>query len=105
MKLRESIRKRTPRNSGVSLKVTIDRINPTLRGWFVYFKHASGGLHTMDGWIRERLRNILRHQHKLPGRSGKMDHKRWPNRFFATMGLYSLDQAHKVARQSMKMVH
>jgi RNA-directed DNA polymerase len=105
MKLRESIRKRTPRNSGVSLKVTIARINPTLRGWFVYFKHASGGLHTMDGWIRERLRNILRHQNKLPGRSGKMDHKRWPNRFFAGKGLYSLDQAHKLARQSMKMAH
>jgi RNA-directed DNA polymerase len=105
MKLRESIRKRTPRNSGVSLKVTIDRINPTLRGWFVYFKHASGGLHTMDGWIRERLRNILRHQNKLPGRSGKMDHKRWPNRFFARLGLYSLDQAHKLARQSMKTAH
>jgi RNA-directed DNA polymerase len=105
MKLRESIRKRTPRNSGVSLKVTIDRINPTLRGWFVYFKHVTKGLHTMDGWIRERLRNILRHQHKLPGRSGKMDHKRWPNRFFAGLGLYSLDEAHKLARQSMKMAH
>jgi RNA-directed DNA polymerase len=105
MKLRESIRKRTRRNSGVSLKVTIHRINPTLRGWFVYFKHASGGLHTMDGWIRERLRNILRHQNKRPGRSGKMDHKHWPNRFFVGLGLYSLDKAHKLARQSMKMAH
>jgi group II intron reverse transcriptase/maturase len=72
---------------------------------FVYFKHASGGLHTMDGWIRERLRNILRHQNKRPGRSGKMDHKRWPNKFFAGLGFYSLDKAHKLARQSMKMAH
>jgi hypothetical protein len=99
------IRLRTPRNSGVSLEVTIKRINPTLRGWFGYFKHASGGLHTVDGWVRERLRNILRHQHKLPGRSGKMDHKRWPNKFFAGLGFYSLDKAHKLARQSMKMAH
>jgi RNA-directed DNA polymerase len=105
MKLRDSIRSRTPRNSGVSLKVTIGRINPTLRGWFVYFKHASGGLHTIDGWIRERLRNILRHQHKLPGRSGKRDHKRRPNKFFAGLGFYSLDKAHKLARQSMRMAH
>jgi RNA-directed DNA polymerase len=103
MKLRESIRSRTRRCSGVSLKVTINRINPVLRGWFGYFKHASGGMRTVDSWIRERLRNILRHQHKLPGRSGPGDWKRWPNAFFARHGLYELETAHRLARQSMRM--
>lgn len=103
MKLRDTIRSRTRRTSGVSLKVTINRINPVMRGWFGYFKHASGGMREIDGWVRERLRNILRHQHKRPGRSGRADHVRWPNAFFAGMGLYSLEMAHRLARQSMKM--
>lgn len=105
MKLHDSIRARTKRASGVSLKVTIERINPVLRGWFGYFKHASGGLHTVDGWVRERLRNILRHQHKRPGRSGPADWKRWPNAFFARLGLFELKTAHRLARQSMKTAH
>jgi len=103
MKLRDTIRARTRRTSGVSLGVTIKRINPVLRGWFGYFKHASGGMHTVDSWVRERLRSILRHQHKCPGRSGPGDRRRWPNAFFAKMGLYTLETAHRVARQSMKM--
>jgi RNA-directed DNA polymerase len=106
MKLRQTIRARTHRASGVSLQVTIMRINPgAARGWFGYFKHASGGLHTVDSWVRERLRNILRHQHKRPGRSGAADWKRWPNAFFARLGLYELETAHRLARQSMKMAH
>lgn len=103
MKLRETIRTRTRRSSGVSLKVTIDRINPVLRGWFGYFKHASGGLREVDGWVRERLRNILRHQHKLNGRTGPCDRRRWPNAFFARLGLYQLETAQRLAVQSMKM--
>ena len=74
-----------------------------LRGWFGYFKHASGGMRTVDGWVRERLRNILRHQNKLRGRSGRADRKRWPNAHFARMGLYELATARQLARQSMKM--
>jgi len=105
-KLRESIQKRTKRTSGVSLQVTIDRINPVLRGWFGYFKHASkGAMREVDSWVRMRLRSILRHQHKLKGRGRGADHQRWPNAFFARMGLLSLDQAHQLARRSMKMAH
>jgi RNA-directed DNA polymerase len=105
MKLRDTIRKRTPRRSGTSLKVTISRINPVLRGWFGYFKHASGGMNDVDGWVRERLRNILRQQHKRRGRPGGTDHRRWPNNFFASLGLFSLQNAQQLARQSMKMAH
>jgi RNA-directed DNA polymerase len=98
MKLRDAIRLRTRRTSGVSLKVTIHRINPVLRGWFGYFKHASGGMRQVDGWVRERLRGILRHHHKRPGRSGVADQQRWPNAFFVRMGLFSLESAHHLAR-------
>jgi len=104
-KLRDAIRLRTRRSSGVSLQVTIHRLNPTLRGWFGYFKHASGGMREVDGWVRERLRNILRHQQKMPGRNGPLDRQRWPNAFFAGLGLFSLESAHRAARQSMKMAH
>lgn len=105
-KLRETIRTRTRRTSGVSLQVTIDRINPVLRGWFGYFKHASrGAMREVDGWVRMRLRSILRHQHKRKGPGRGADHQRWPNAFFAGMGLFSLDAAHRAARHSMKMAH
>lgn len=105
-KLRETIRTQTRRTSGVSLKVTIDRINPVLRGWFGYFKHASkGAMRDVDGWVRMRLRSILRKQTKLKGPGRGADHQRWPNDFFAGMGLFSLEQAHRAARHSMKMAH
>jgi len=105
LKLRDAIRARTRRTSGVSLAVTVARVNPVLKGWFAYFKHASGGMDGVDGWVRERLRGILRHQNKLPGRSGPTDGRRWPNRYFAGLGLFSLEAAHRLARQSMKMAH
>jgi RNA-directed DNA polymerase len=105
LKLRDAVRTRTRRTSGVSLAVTVARVNPVLKGWFVYFKQASGGMDGVDGRVRERLRGILRHQNKLPGRSGPTDVRRWPNRFFAGVGLFSLEVAHRLARLSMKMAH
>jgi RNA-directed DNA polymerase len=103
-KLRETIRALTPRTSGISLKVTIDRINPILRGWSGYFKHArKGSLNEVDGWVRMRLRSILRKRRKRRGRGRGADHQRWPNAFFAGLGLFSLDSAQCAACQSMKM--
>jgi RNA-directed DNA polymerase len=105
-KLREAIRRRTQRSSGVSLSTTIQRINPILRGWFGYFKHAGrpafGGI---DSWIRMRLRSILRKGCKRRGRGRGRDHQRWPNRYFAEAGLFSLERAHVLACRSMKMAH
>jgi RNA-directed DNA polymerase len=104
-KLRETIRALTPRTSGISLKVTIARINPILRGWFGYFKHArKGSLLEVDGWVRMRLRSILRKRRKRRGPGRGADHQRWPNAFFAGLGLFSLDSAQCTACQSMKMV-
>jgi RNA-directed DNA polymerase len=60
-KLREAIRPMTKRNNGKSLQRIIQNINPRLRGWYAYFKQAHINEHVeMDGWVRMRLRSILR---------------------------------------------
>ena len=106
LKLRDTIRRHTRRTSGVSLKTTINAINPVLRGWFGYFKHASKeAMREIDGWVRMRLRSILRKHQKRDGPGKGPDHQRWPNIYFARQGLFSLNKAHELARQSMKMAH
>jgi RNA-directed DNA polymerase len=105
-KLRDTIRAFTRRTNGVCLQAIIARINPTLKGWYGYFKHArKGSLREMDGWVRMRLRSILRKRRKGRGRGRGADHQRWPNAFFAAMGLFSLDAAQQAACQSMKVAH
>jgi len=105
-KLREAIRRHTRRANGDSLKVTIDRINPVLRGWFGYFKHSpKWAMQEVDGWVRMRLRSILRKRQKRTGRGRGADHQRWPNAFFAAHGLFSLAQARGWACQSMQVAH
>jgi RNA-directed DNA polymerase len=100
--LRERIRVKTKRTRGDSLAKIIEELNPMLRGWFNYFKHAHPLVHQwMDGFIRRRLRAILRKQEKRPG-MGKCrdDHLRWPNTFFAAQGLFTLKAARVLASQS-----
>ena len=100
--LRERIRHKTRRTRGDSLACIIADLNPTLRGWFQYFKHAQPLVHQLtDGFVRRRLRAILRKQEKRPG-MGKCrdDHRRWPNTFFATQGLFTLTTARGLASQS-----
>ena len=100
--LRERIRQKTRRTRGDSLACIIADLNPTLRGWFNYFKHAQPWVHQLtDGFVRRRLRAILRKQGKRPG-MGKCrdDHLRWPNAFFAAQGLFTLTTARVLASQS-----
>jgi RNA-directed DNA polymerase len=93
-KLRDKVRNFSRRTSGCSLKQTIEKLNPILRGWFEYFKHSHPSeLIALDSWIRMRLRSILRHQRKMKGRGRGADHRRWPNNFFMNAGLFSLTQA------------
>jgi len=100
-KFKDMIRAKTRRTSGHSLFRIIVDINRTLRGWFEYFKHSrSQTFPPLDGWIRRRLRNILRKRHKRKGFSRGFDHIKWPNAFFAKQGLFSLQAAHAKARQS-----
>ena len=100
--LRERIRQKTRRTRGDSLACIIADLNPTLRGWFHYFKHSQRWVHQLtDGFVRRRLRAILRKQDKRPG-MGKCrdDHLRWPNTFFASQGLFTLTTARVLASQS-----
>lgn len=102
-KLKDTIRAKTKRNSGASLQVIIETINPTLRGWFGYFKHSyKTTFESVDGWIRMRLRSILRKRLGLDGRGRGADHRRWRNAYFAEQGLYSLKTAHALACQSSR---
>jgi RNA-directed DNA polymerase len=88
------------------LKVIIAKINPTLRGWYGYFKHARrSSLYDVDRWVRTRLRAIQSKRHGQCGRGWGNAQVEWPNRFFADLGLFSLKQAHERECQSMKMAH
>jgi RNA-directed DNA polymerase len=99
-KITDTIRAKTQRNSGRCLRAIIASLNPTLRGWFEYFKHSyPTTFTTLDGWTRMRLRSILRRRQKKRGRGRGSDHQRWTNAFFAAHGLYSLATAHASDRQ------
>jgi len=100
-KLKDAIRPKTKRTSGESLTKIINDLTPRLRGWFEYFKHSHRyTFSALDGWIRMRLRSILRKRMGKRGRGRGSDHHRWPNKFFAERGLYSLKTAHELACQS-----
>lgn len=102
-KLRDGIRVKTRRTNGASLKQIISRINPQLKGWFEYFKHSrQNTFEAVDGWVRMRLRSILRKRHGGTGRGRGVDHQRWQNVFFAEHGLFSLAQAHATVTQSLR---
>ena len=46
----------------------IEDLNPMLRGWFGYFKHAQPTLHVSTGWVYPpRLRALLRKQDEATG--------------------------------------
>jgi RNA-directed DNA polymerase len=102
-KLREAVRTKTRRANGHSLACIIDQLNPILRGWFEYFKHSHWNVFPeVDGYVRMRLRSILRKRQHRRGRGHGADHQRWPNAYFATRGLYSLQKAYETASRSSK---
>ena len=101
-RFKDSIRAKTGRTRGVSLTRVITDLNPLLRGWFGYFKHAySTTFPSLDGYIRRRLRAILRKQEKRPAFGcSPSDHHRWTKAFFADAGLLALETAWIAARHS-----
>jgi RNA-directed DNA polymerase len=100
--LQDRIRMRTKRTRGDSLARIIADLNPRLRGWFNYFKHAHPNTFKwMDSFVRRRLRAALRKREKRPGMGiCREDHQRWPNQFFAAQGLFTMTAAWKLASQS-----
>lgn len=100
--LRQRIRQKTQRTHGDSLAKIIEDLNPLMRGWFNYFKHAHSVAQLgIDGFTRRRLRAILRKRDKRPGMGRCLDdHLRWPNTFFAAQGLFTITAARMLASQS-----
>jgi RNA-directed DNA polymerase len=92
-KLREKLRPMTRRTNGRSLSEIIAKANPILRGWHGYFRESHpAGLSGPDGWLRRRLRAMLRRREKRPSYGlSKADSQRWPNRWFGAHGLFSLE--------------
>lgn len=102
-KLKDAIREKTRRANGHSLGQIIATLNLTLRGWFEYYKHCGRSVFKrLDGWIRMRLRSILRRREGRNGCGYGFDHMRWPNAFFAARGLLFLLAAHEEALQSYR---
>ena len=91
----------TPRTSGVSMETSVARLNEVLRGWYGYLKHSHRTVFPqVDGYIRGRLRAILRKRAGRLGRARGTDHQRWRNHYFTELGLFSLTQAHASFVQS-----
>jgi RNA-directed DNA polymerase len=100
-KFKDKIRSKTRRTRGDNIEKIISDLNPTIKGWFGYFKHAHHyTFGSLDGLIRRRLRSVLRKQKKRPG-SGRTDrdHRQWPNAFFAERRLFTMHKAYVLACQ------
>jgi RNA-directed DNA polymerase len=92
-KLRHGLRALTRRNRSGSLPVICAELAPLQRGWFNFFRegNSQGTFQTLDGWLRRRLRSLLRRRKKIRGISPRgRDHQRWPNSYFAQHGFFSL---------------
>lgn len=101
-KFKDKIRVITKRSNGRSTAKIIEECNVVLRGWFEYFKHSgSTGFATLDPWIRQRLRAILKRRNKRKGIAKGKDFNRWPNSCFEKLELFSLQEAHDFLRQSL----
>ncbi len=102
--LRDKVRQLTGRTRSGNLESIIAELTPILRGWFGYFKHAHRStFRDVDGFVRRRLRAILRKREKRPGFGRtSSDHRRWPNAFFAQHGLFTLHEAHIAVSQPRK---
>jgi len=91
-KLQDKLRPLSGRTNRRSLSEIIAQANPILRGWHGYFRASyRTGLSGPDGWLRRRLRAMLRKRNRRPGYGlSQADSRQWPNRWFAAQGLFSL---------------
>jgi RNA-directed DNA polymerase len=106
MKLKDNVRGLTKRNNGHCMQAIIARLNPVLRGWFEYFKHSYRTTFApVDSWVRMRLRSILRRRHRQRGAGRGWSNIRWPNGYFAKLGLFTMTTAREIACQSLQRVH
>ena len=102
-KFKASLKPLTKRANGRSLEAIAKLLRPKLVGFYGYFKHASASaLEVLDGWVRGRLRGILRKRAGLRGRGRGRDHQKWSNHYFTKLGLYSLVTAQAQDMKSLR---
>lgn len=100
-KFKEAIRQKTGKLRSGSMSEIITDLNKTLNGWFAYFQHSHRTTFgPLDSWIRQRLRTIQRKRHKGKDLARGRDRQRWPNAYFAELGLISLATARAKASRS-----
>lgn len=105
-KFKDAVRQKTKRTRSGSMRQIIEETNRTLRGWMNYFKHSIANIFPdLDGWVRGRLRTILRKRHKGKGRARGIDHQKWPNAYFAELGLISLALTRAKAANAHQETH
>jgi RNA-directed DNA polymerase len=100
-RFRQAIKAQTRRTSGESMEAIIARINPIIRGWYGYYRHSHWTtFRPLDSYVRGRLRSILRKRAHRTGRARGWDHWRWPNAYFAALGLFTMTAARTAAGSS-----
>jgi RNA-directed DNA polymerase len=90
---RRKAKLKTPRNRPGSIETVCAELEPQLRGFYNYFRNgnSASALGTLTGWLRRRLRSILRkRQCGKSGISTRQDHFEWPNAFFEERGLFDM---------------
>lgn len=93
-KLRENLRAKLTRGRSGSLPQIMAELNPSLRGWYGYFKYSlPSAMQRVDEWVRERTRHIIRRRHKRRGMVKGRERTEYPNAWFAAQGLFSLKAA------------
>jgi RNA-directed DNA polymerase len=70
--LKDKVRSATRRTSGQSLRQITEILNPVLKGWFQYFKHAHRNtFKAIDGFVRRRMRAVCVFRSNVTSDSGR----------------------------------
>ena len=105
-KLRESLREKLPRNRSGSIRQIVSELNPTLRGWYGYFKYSlPSAMMDVDQWVRERIRHIIRRRRKREGMVKGRERVEYPIAWFTAQRLFSLKTAQAQWLQSLTGNH
>ncbi|MCA8997660.1 MAG: hypothetical protein KDA80_11760 [Planctomycetaceae bacterium] len=100
--MKQTLKRKTRRVDGRSLKCIIADVNQTLRGWFAHFQHSTRKGHdkALDSRLRMRLQSLLRKRQGGHGEARGFNASfTRPNLFFAYYGMFSLATAHALACQ------
>jgi RNA-directed DNA polymerase len=93
-RLRAAVKAKTKRSRSGSLAEIIRELNPLLRGWYAYYRHSRPQTFPIvDGYVRGRLRSLLRKRAGRAGRARGYDHQRYPSAYFIAQGLFTMAEA------------